>query len=309
MYKVFIDGEAGTTGLKIAERFAGRNDVELLHLPPEKRKDAAARKEMINRADYCFLCLPDEAAKEACSLVENENVKIIDASTAHRTAEGWAYGFPELDEKHFSDVKNSSRVAVPGCHASGFLALVYPLIAAGIVDSDYPFVCYSMSGYSGGGKSAIARYDARESVALEAPGQYALTQNHKHIKEMQYVGGVMTTPVFSPFICDFYSGMEVTVPIFGMMMRKCRSVDALYDFYSEYYSGQKFITVEKCREDEFIYANSMSGRDSMKILIGGNDKRILPVALYDNLGKGASGAAIECMNIMMGLPPERGLVL
>ena len=306
--KVFIDGSAGTTGLRIYERLATRDDVELLTLSEEKRKDAQSRKEMLNCADVAFLCLPDDAAREAVAMVENPSVTVIDASTAHRTLQGWAYGFPELSASFEEKILSSKRIAVPGCHASGFIALTYPLIEAGLLDKNALVCCHSITGYSGGGKKMIAEYEAEErSVLLGAPRQYALTQQHKHLKEMKGICGLDNAPVFSPIVSDFYSGMAVTVPLFASQVKG--SVDELKKLYAEKYQGEIVKYVENADENGFLSGVALSGKDSMQITVAGNDERILLLAVYDNLGKGASGAAVECMNLAIGANRTKGLIL
>ncbi len=308
MKKVFIDGSVGTTGLRIAERLAGRKDVELLTLPEEQRKDVAARKQMLNAADIAFLCLPDDAARESVSLVDNPDTVIIDASTAHRTLPDWAYGFPELSASHESKLLASKRIAVPGCHASGFIALVYPLIEAGILAKDALLACHSITGYSGGGKKMIAEYEGEErSALLDAPRQYGLTQQHKHLKEMQAITGLETPPIFCPIVSDFYSGMEVSVPLFASQIKG--SVEDIKRVYREKYRGNIVRYEEELGADGFLSGAQLSGKDSMRVCVKGNEERILLVALYDNLGKGASGAAIECMNGVLGVDEATGLSL
>ena len=308
MVNVFIDGNAGTTGLRILERLSKREDIKLNILPDELRKDPVAIKEQINKADVVFLCLPDAAAKEAITYVENDNVKILDTSTAHRTMDGWAYGFPELGKDFRNNIQSGKRVAVPGCHASGFIALVYPLIKNGILPKDYPFVCHSLTGYSGGGKKMIAEYeDANREYVFDAPRQYGITQMHKHLPEMAKVTGISKDPIFCPIVADYYSGMEVTVPFFSDLALKKVTVKDTIEMYKEFYKGSPIIQVEE--KEGLISANELKGLDSMKIIVSGNDDRILPIALFDNLGKGASGAAIQCMNIMCGLDETTGLEL
>ena len=306
--KVFIDGSAGTTGLRIYERLATRDDVELLTLSEEKRKDAQSRKEMLNCADVAFLCLPDDAAREAVAMVENPSVTVIDASTAHRTLQGWAYGFPELSASFEEKILSSKRIAVPGCHASGFIALTYPLIEAGLLDKNALVCCHSITGYSGGGKKMIAEYEAEErSVLLGAPRQYALTQQHKHLKEMKGICGLDNAPVFSPIVSNFYSGMAVTVPLFASQVKG--GVAELKKLYAEKYQGEIVKYVENADENGFLSGAALSGKDSMQITVAGNDERILLLAVYDNLGKGASGAAVECMNLAIGANRTKGLIL
>ena len=310
--KIFIDGSEGTTGLRIYERFEGRDDIELLKIDSELRKDAAERKRLINASDITFLCLPDAAARESVSLVENEHVRIIDTSTAHRTESGWAYGFPELSKAHREAIKNGNRVAVPGCHASGFIGVVYPLIAGGILPKDYPVSAFSLTGYSGGGKKMIAEYESEGRHSdIDAPREYALTQQHKHLKEMKAVTGLARLPLFSPIVADYYSGMVVSVPLYTHYFQKCKNPDDLKKFYADYYKGEKFIRVDETSGAELyggmLAGNSLSGWDGMKIYVTGNEERIVVSAQFDNLGKGASGAAIQCLNIMLGCDEAKGL--
>lgn len=303
MIKVFIDGREGTTGLELQQRLSRRKDITLLALPTELRKDITARASIINQSDVTFLCLPDAAAKESAGLVENPRTKLIDASTAHRTDEAFAYGFPELGADFREKIVRSSRVAVPGCHASGFLALVYPLIAKGIMPVSYPVSCYSLTGYSGGGKTMIAEYSKRGKTA---PRQYALKQEHKHLREMQYVSGLTNAPLFSPVVCDFYRGMAVTVPLYMELLKGVETLEGLRNVLEDYYKGQKLVKVmRECGENIMLQADSAAGRDDMHIYVTGNDKRAALIALFDNLGKGASGAAVQCMNIMLGLPENQ----
>lgn len=305
MTKIFIDGSQGTTGLKIFDRLAKREDIELITLPEEKRKDTNARKEALNSADIAFLCLPDAAAVEAVSLIENENTIVIDTSTAHRTNDGWAYGFPELSEDFENKLKNSKRIAVPGCYASGFIALVKPLVDAGIVDSDICIACHAMSGYSGAGKNGIAQYeDENRDILLDAPREYALTQQHKHLKEMKAISGLKNEPIFSPYICDYFSGMVMTVPLFKKDLKNGQTIEDIKDLYKEKYNSDIVKYKESIDENGFISGNKMSENDGMEITVCGNEDRILLIARYDNLGKGASGAAVECLNVKMGIDPK-----
>lgn len=312
--KVFIDGSEGTTGLRINERFQKRDDIELLHINPELRKDPEERKKMINASDITFLCLPDAAARESVSLIENDNVVIIDASTAHRTEEGWAYGFPELSDAHRTAIKEGKRVAVPGCYASGFISLVYPLIAGGILPKDYPVSCFAISGYSGAGKKTIAAYEQEDRPEeLSAGREYALTQQHKHLKEMQKITGLARTPLFSPIIDDYYSGMVVSVQLYADLLARKETPASLLNYYAAYYQNQRFIQVSTA-DDEiaasgFLAGNGLSGWDGLKIYATGNEERIVVSAQFDNLGKGASGAAIQCMNIILGCDETKGLDL
>ncbi|MBR5561848.1 MAG: N-acetyl-gamma-glutamyl-phosphate reductase [Clostridia bacterium] len=308
--KIFIDGKEGTTGLRIFERLSSRDDIEIMTLSEELRKDTAARKEALNSCDIAFLCLPDAAAIEAVSLIENPDVKVIDASTAHRTLPEWAYGFPELSAAHLEKIKNSKRVAVPGCHASGFIALVYPLIAEGILPADALLTCHSITGYSGGGKKMIAQYESgtRESY-LNSPRQYALTQEHKHLKEMKAITGIEKAPIFSPIVADYYSGMAVTVPVFKENICNGKGICDIINAYKNTYGSDFVKYTEETGDDAMFCAEKMSGNDGMEILVKGNEDRIILLARYDNLGKGASGAAVECMNILMGIDPKTGLNL
>lgn len=308
--KIFIDGKEGTTGLRIFDRLRNREDIELITLPEEIRKGVSARKEALNACDIAFLCLPDAAAKESVSLIENPAVKVIDTSTAHRTNPDWAYGFPELSADHLEKIKASNRVAVPGCHASGFIALVAPLVANGILPADSLLTCHSITGYSGGGKKMIAEYEnASRSNIFESPRQYALTQEHKHLREMKAITGIENEPVFSPIVSDYYSGMAVTVPLFKKMLCEGKGVEDIIAVYKNLYSNSFVRYTEDTGADAMFGAKTLSGKDNMEIFVKGNDERILLLARYDNLGKGASGAAIECLNIMMGTAPETGLAL
>ncbi len=309
MKKVFIDGSAGTTGLRIYERLSERNDIELITLDEAHRKDTASRKEALNKADIAFLCLPDDAARESVSLIENDNTVVLDTSTAHRTADGWLYGFPELSESFFEKLTTAKRIAVPGCHASGFIALVYPLVEAGIISKDILLSCHSVTGYSGGGKKMIAEYESDEvSELLGAPRQYALGQAHKHLKEMSAVTGIENAPIFSPIVSDFYSGMCVTVPLFASQLSEGKTLEDIIEVYKAKYCGP-IVTYCDSADGGFLSAAALSGKDSMHICAYGNDSRIILTAVYDNLGKGASGAAVECMNYVLKAAPTTGLEL
>lgn len=301
MIKVFIDGSAGTTGLRIREMLGKREDISLIALPEQLRKDVAARRDAINGADAVFLCLPDDAAREAVGLVENENTVVIDASTAHRTSPGWAYGFPELSAGHRAAIVNGKRIANPGCYASGFLALVYPLVAAGVLPKDYPLVCHAVSGYSGAGKKGIAEYEAKDRPAnYDTPRLYALTLAHKHLPEMQAVCGLTRTPVFNPYVCDYYCGMTVNVPLFVDMLAQKVSVADVKELLRAHYAGAHFVTVGE-EPSGYVSANLLNGTNRMELLVNGNERQILLTARFDNLGKGASGAAIQNMNLALGL--------
>lgn len=306
--KVFIDGREGTTGLRIYDRLAAMNDIELIILNDDERKDTEKRRQALNSCDIAFLCLPDAAAIEAAELVENENTILIDTSTAHRTDANWAYGLPELSEGHKAKIINSKRIAVPGCHASGFIALVYPLIEKGIISQETRLSCFSLTGYSGGGKKMIAQYeDENREAVFNAPRQYGITQNHKHLREMAAVTGLKAKPIFCPIVGDFYSGMEVTVPLFKEDLTNGFTVDDIKKAYREKYSGNIITYVENDDENGFYASNILSGFDNMIISVNGNDDRIILTARYDNLGKGASGAAVECMNYKLGKEITNGL--
>lgn len=310
MIKVFIDGKEGTTGLQIYDRLEKRTDVELITLPEELRKDTQARRECLNKSDVSFLCLPDAAAVEAVSLVTNPHVKIIDASTAHRTNPEWVYGLPEISAERREQIKGANRLANPGCYATGFISLVAPLIKGGIAGADYPFVCHAISGYSGAGKKAILQYESEDrDISLSSPRQYALSLSHKHIPEMVRECGLSRRPVFNPYVCDFYCGMSVSVPLFRELLVKKYTVNDLYEYFAEYYARQNFLKVVKSDEiPQFLPANNLANTNSLNIYITGNDEQILLVSLLDNLGKGASGAAVQNMNIMFGLDERTSLV-
>ena len=305
MTKVFIDGSAGTTGLRIADRLAQRQDIELLKLTEELRKDPAARRDALYSADIAFLCLPDQAAMEAVALAEGSKVKIIDTSTAHRTNDGWVYGFPELSGLR-EKIASSSRIANPGCHASGFVALVAPLVQAGILRSDARLSCFSLTGYSGGGKKMIAEYESPDrSPLLKGPRQYALTQQHKHLKEMVKLCGLESTPIFCPIVADFYSGMEVSVPLFAQDIKG--SAADIRSLYKAYYAQGLVRYDDTPDPDGMLSAAAYSSADDMQVSVTGNEDRIVLTARFDNLGKGASGAAIQNMNILLGLEEATGL--
>lgn len=308
MKKVFIDGSAGTTGLRIFDRLAARKDIQLLVLDEAVRKDEAARREALNSSDIAFLCLPDAVADQAADWVENPQTVLIDTSTAHRTLPGWAYGFPELSQQHRQALCSAKRIAVPGCHASGFIALIYPLLHSGLLAADTMLTCHSLTGYSGGGKSMIAAYESGgRSALLDAPRQYALGQNHKHLKEMCAISGLAMAPVFCPIVADFYSGMLVTVPLFAQQLRG--TVQQIRALYAQQYTGGVVRYRADMEEDGFLSAGGLSGQDSMEITVAGNDERILLMARYDNLGKGASGAAVQCLNLVLGAEETQGLLL
>ncbi len=311
MTKVFIDGSQGTTGLKIYKRFDNRKDIEILNIDEAKRKDVKERAKMINASDVTFLCLPDAASIEAVSLVENKNVKIIDTSTAHRTNPQWAYGFPELSKQFREKTETSNRIAVPGCYASGFNSIVYPLVSKGILPKDYPVACYAMSGYTGAGKKGIAQYeDENRDRELDSPRQYALSQEHKHLKEMKAISGLERIPFFAPHICDYPCGMVVSIPVFTDMLNKRMKKADIREIFAEHYDGSEFVKVRELGYSEsMIGANNFANRDDMEIEVNGNDERILITSRFDNLGKGASGAAMQCLNIVLGIDETTGLNL
>ncbi len=312
--KVFIDGSEGTTGLRIYERFEGRDDIELLRIDAEKRKEPAERAKLINASDITFLCLPDAASIESVSLITNENVKIIDTSTAHRTNDTWAYGFPEMRKGQRDAIRNSKRIAVPGCYATGFISLAAPLVETGLMPKDYPVSAFAVSGYSGAGKKAIAVYEGDEKPAdFNAPREYALSQQHKHIPEMQKMAGLARKPLFSPFVDDYYSGMVVSLPLYTDLLKGVKGPEQVQEMFTAYYAGEKFIRVmpfgAETESNGFIAAGNMAGKDDLEIFVTGNEERIVVTSRFDNLGKGASGAAIQCMNILLGCAEDTGLHL
>ncbi len=310
MKRIFIDGSAGTTGLRIRDRLAAREDIELIELPESLRKDDAARKKALCAADAAFLCLPDDAARQAVAMAGEADTVILDTSTAHRTAPGWTYGFPELSAAQRAAVAASKRIAVPGCHASGFIALVRPLIDAGLLPKDALLTCHSLTGYSGGGKKMIARYEAKERDALlDAPRQYGLAQAHKHLPEMRAMTGIEAQPVFCPIVADFYSGMEVTVPLFASQLASGAGIDDVKNVYRRAYAGPVVTFRDGADEGGFLSAAAFTGLDSMEISVFGNGERMLLTARYDNLGKGASGAAVQCLNLVLGADETAGLAL
>lgn len=305
MTKIFIDGSAGTTGLRIADRLALRSDIELIKLPEELRKNNDARKDAIHSSDIVFLCLPDAAAIEAVKLAGSSGVKIIDTSTAHRTNDTWAYGFPELSAAHREKIANSNRIANPGCHASGFIASVYPLVSRGVIAPDFPLTAYSLTGYSGGGKNLIAEYeDPNRDVRHESHRIYGINLAHKHLPEMQKICGLTQLPVFSPILGDFYEGMATTILLPGFDSAR------VWEHLNAHYDGQKMVSVAPLGGDEsVIYASTLAGKDTMRIIVSGHEKQTMVTALFDNLGKGASGAAIQNMNILLGVDETTGLCL
>lgn len=311
---VFIDGKEGTTGLKIFERFADRSDINIMQIDEDKRKDPAEKAKIINASDYTFLCLPDAAAVKSVQLCTNSKTRIIDASTAHRTNPEWAYGFPELDASFREKIAGSNRVAVPGCYASGFVSLGYPLVKSGIMPADYPVVIHAVSGYSGAGKKAIAQYEADgRNPELDSPRLYALTQTHKHLPEMKKIAGLEYEPVFNPYVCDYFQGMTVTVGLHARLLAKKVTAHNVWEMFAAHYDGCRFVKVagfmgEGVLEEPFIPANTLAGTNMMQIFVYGNDDRIMLTSRFDNLGKGASGAAVQCLNIMLGIDEATGLV-
>lgn len=310
MIDVFIDGSAGTTGLRLYERLSGRNDLRIKTLSGDDRKSPAARREALNSCDVAFLCLPDDASRESVSLTDDPNVTLIDTSTAHRTLSSWAYGFPELSPFHREKIKTSKRIAVPGCHASGFIALVYPLVANKIISPDTALTCFSLTGYSGGGKKMIAEYESEKRDPLfSSPRQYGLSQQHKHLKEMKAIPGLSSEPIFCPVVADFYSGMEVTVPLFKKDLSASYTANDIKNIYKSLYNGPLVKYNDSSDEAGFMSSSLLSGKDTMEVTVAGNDDRILLISRFDNLGKGASGAAIECLNVHIGLSDEYSLEL
>ena len=308
MIKVFIDGQAGTTGLQLKSKLVQHPGVDLIEIEESKRKDESERQRLMNSADVVFLCLPDAAAVEAVKLVTNPDTVVIDASTAHRTADGWAYGFPELSEAHREKIKAAKRIANPGCHATGFISLVYPLIASGIMPSTYPVTAHSITGYSGGGNKMIGEYESEERPAeFDSPRQYGLTQKHKHLPEMKKITGLDLEPVFNPIVSDYYCGMAVSVPVHTALLSKKITVEEMTEFYKDYYKDSSFISVSALPENGFIAPMGLEGTNNLVIYVGGNNERMTLTAVFDNLGKGASSAAVENMNIAMGFDETTAL--
>ena len=307
--KIYIDGKDGTTGLQIYDRLAGRKDLELLLIDEDKRKDTAERQKLMNAADIVFLCLPDAAAIEAVELVTNPETCIIDASTAHRTAPGWEYGFPELSAEHRTHIASSKRIANPGCHASGFISAVYPLVAHGIVPPDYPVTCFSLTGYSGGGKKMIAQYETDKTEDLYAPRIYGLNLHHKHLPEMQKICGLHKAPVFLPVVDDYYKGMATTIQLRNDLLAPGTTAQTVWETLRDHYTDAQMITVAPFGgTTPMIAGNAMAGKDTLQLIVYGNEEQTAVTALFDNLGKGASGAAVQTMNIRLGLEESTGLI-
>ena len=310
--KVYIDGKEGTTGLQIYDRLAARDDIELLLIDEEKRKDVSERKKLINAADIVFLCLPDAAAVEAVELVENPNTRVIDASTAHRTAAGWVYGFPELKPGQREAIAKARLVANPGCHATGFISIVAPLVQMGLLPADAELSCFSLTGYSGGGKKMIAQYEAEDKGEnLYSPGIYAISQGHKHLPEMQAICGLKKPPVFCPIVDDYYKGMATTVPLHLSQLKGIASLHDLWKALDHYYAGQVLVHVappfEEVDAGMKIYGNAKAGDNDLRLIVAGNDHQCTITSVFDNLGKGASGAAVQNMNLMLGFAETTGL--
>ncbi len=307
--KVYIDGQSGTTGLQIYDRIGQREDLELLRIPEALRHDSDERKKYLNSADIVFLCLPDDGAREAVALIDNPAVRVIDASTAHRTNPDWTYGYPELSKEQRTAIRESKRVANPGCHATGFISTTAPLVKMGILPKDYPMSCYSLTGYSGGGKKMIAEYEAEgRSLLLDAPGIYGLSLHHKHLPEMQKITGLTYAPVFMPVVDDYYKGMATTIMLQNRLLPGQPSAEDICRKLQEYYQDEHFVSVVPFGEnDSKLYANKLAGTNRLEIVVCGHEDQTSVTALFDNLGKGASGAAVQNMNIMLGLPEETGL--
>ena len=308
--KVYIDGQSGTTGLQIFDRIGSRDDLEMLRIDEDKRHDLEERRKFLNAADIVFLCLPDEGAREAVALVDNPDVCIIDASTAHRTADGWTYGFPELNATQREAIAASKRIANPGCHATGLISSVAPLVQAGLLPADYPLTCFSLTGYSGGGKRMIADYEAQDRPErLDAPGIYGLSLQHKHLPEMQKVCGLDRAPIFLPVVDDYYKGMATSIMLHNRLLEGMVSAEDVHRCLSEHYAGQRLVSVLPFGTNEAVlYANELAGTNELRIVVCGNEDRTTVTALFDNLGKGASGAAVQNMNIVLGFEETRGLL-
>ena len=310
---VFIDGQHGTTGLKINERLSGRKDIELIEITEADRKDLTTREKLLNEADIVFLCLPDDAARQSVGLIKNKSVCVIDGSTAHRVAEGWVYGLPELKKEQRNLIKNSKRISVPGCHATGFIAMLYPLVARGIVSPDYPVTCHTTAGYSGGGKAMITDYQGENMPDyIKNPRPYSLALNHKHIPEMTKITGLAHAPIFAPTVVNVYNGEIISIPLVVPNLQKKLTAAEMRAVLAEYYAGEQFIKVMPYPADDYLKNGYMTftdcnGTNNLEIFVFGNDERILLSARFDNLGKGASGAAVQNMNIILGVDEGTGL--
>ena len=310
---VFVDGQHGTTGLKIRERLDRRNDIEVLEITEDKRKDPEVKRKLLNEADIVFLCLPDDAARESVSLIKNDKVCVIDGSTAHRVTEGWAYGLPELKKGQRDLIRKSKRIAVPGCHATGFVLMLYPLVAQGIVAPDYPVTSHTVAGYSGGGKAMIADYhDPKAPDFIKNPRPYSLALNHKHIPEMQKIVGLVRPPIFAPTVVNVYAGEIISIPLVPAYLKKKMEAAEIREALAEYYAGEKFVKVMPFPADSylkngFLTFTDCNGTNNLEIFVFGSKDRILVSARFDNLGKGASGAAVQDMNIVLGVEESTGL--
>ena len=312
-YAVFVDGQEGTTGLRIHEYLAARSDVEVLRIDANKRKDAAERARLLNAADVAFLCLPDAASREAAFMINNPNTCLIDASTAHRTAAGWAFGLPELAADQRAKIRASKRIANPGCHASAFILAVRPLVDAGLLSTEALVSATSISGYSGGGKALIAQYEAGGDAKLMSPRPYALSLAHKHLPEMMAHTGLLTAPVFMPIVGNFYKGLAVTVPLHLSQMRAGTTPEAIQQALAAHYEGERFIRVMPLRDADTLAEGAFdvqacNDTNRVGLFVFGSDTQVLVMARLDNLGKGASGAAVQAMNVHLGLDEGLGLV-
>jgi N-acetyl-gamma-glutamyl-phosphate reductase len=313
-HKIFVDGSEGTTGLKINEYLNNRDDIELLIIEKDKRKDPKERSLFLNQADVAILCLPDFASREAVSLITNDTTKVIDASTAFRTDDSFVYGIPELNNEQRHKIKHSKRVCVPGCHATGFALLLHPLIREGILPHDYPITCHSITGYSGGGKKLIASYENNEIENINSPKQYALQLNHKHLPEMHKASGLKYKPIFIPVVSNYYKGLSLSIPLYSRLLNKTMTPESLTDFYMSYYNQEPFIKVLPANENEaslenFYNIEKCNDTNRVDLSVYGNDHEICLKSRIDNLGKGASGAAIQCLNIMLGTDENTGLTV
>ena len=309
--KIYIDGQEGTTGLQIHDRLGGRDDIDLLRIDADKRKDLTERKRLMDAADLVFLCLPDAAAKEAAALVDLETTRIIDASTVHRVAPGWVYGFAELLRGQRKNIEHAKRVANPGCHASGFLVGVTPLVSLGVLPPDYPVTCFSLTGYSGGGKKMIEQYEAGEKgEELYSPRVYGTTLKHKHLAEMTQIAGLEQPPIFCPVVDDYYKGMATTVMLYNKYLKGQPTAQELCYILAAYYAKETVVRVAPFNADgDTLAANTFAGTDIMEISVSGNREQTILTARFDNLGKGASGAAVQNMNLMLGFEETKGLQL
>ena len=305
--KIFIDGREGTTGLQIVQRLEKRNDIELLAIDETRRKDLTERKKFINAADLVFLCLPDDAARESVSLIENDKTRVIDASTAHRTNPDWVYGFPELSKDQRESIANATRVANPGCHATGIIASAFPLISLGILPLDYPLTCISLTGYSGGGKKMIHAYEEEKAPEMHSPRMYGLDLRHKHLPEIVSVTGLLQPPLFCPVVDDYYCGIATTITLHNDLLEGKQTASKIRESLSSYYKGERFVTVAPELGTGMLESNWGVGTNMLEITVSGNDELTIVTARFDNLGKGASGAAVQNMNIMLGLNEDKGL--